>query len=127
MEWLADAWSLRAEMAHREGGKRDLEADAGYVELAYRIDSHWQVAARYDEADVEVRSAAKVRAPSLLEHEDLAVGVSYWFSPNFVLRLSYHDVDGNLFAIPGRNPKVVEKRGLSRETDLVKLGVQFSF
>lgn len=128
VEYLGDALSVRAEVAHREGGIDELEIDSAYLEVAYRIGEHWQVAARWDEADLTVgREPGRVPAPSLLEHEDLALGVNYWFSPGFVWKLAYHQVDGNLFAIPGRNPEILERQPLAAETDLVQIGVQFSF
>ena len=47
------------------------------------------------------------------EHEDLALSLNYWFNSNLVFKLSYHLVDGNIFAVPddleGIEADVVDK------------------
>lgn len=40
------------------------------------------------------------RAPSLLEHREAGVGLNYWFTPNMVVKTSYHQVTGNRFSHP---------------------------
>lgn len=37
---------------------------------------------------------------TLLEHQDLAFAVDYWFTSGFVLKAEYHRVEGNRFAHP---------------------------
>ena len=58
-----------------------------------------------------------------------ALGVNYWFGPNFVLKLSVHSVDGNLFAhLEGEELlEALAAGGLDKSTDLVIFGAQFSF
>lgn len=38
----------------------------------------------------------------------MAVDVNYWVNPHFVLKLSYLQVDGNLFAFPGEEDELLE-------------------
>jgi hypothetical protein len=71
----------------------------------------------------------EVDAPTLLEHEEFAVGLNYWWSPSFVFKLSYHHVDGNRIAGPEADElaEVAEAGLLESRTDLVLFGVQFTF
>ena len=59
--------------------------------------------------------------------EDAAAGLNYWFSPQFVVKLSYHHVDGNRFARPEEAGETLRSGGLDSHTNLVALGAQFSF
>ena len=128
VEYLSDKWALRAEAAQRDGGLGDMKVDASYLELSYNLNEEWQLAARYDQADLEIREEPeRVPAASFTEHQDIAIGVNCWLSPGFVIKTSYHIVDGNLFAIPGRNPKILSKKPLDPKTDLFQIGIQFSF
>ena len=65
-------------------------------------------------------------APSLAEHKEWAIGLNYWFNYNFVIKLSYHKVDGNIFAVPETVTEIVQD-GFEEETHLFVLGTQFSF
>lgn len=128
LEYLSDKWAVRAEAAQRDGGVGDMNIDASYLEVSYYLTEVWQLAARYDQADLEVREEPeRVPLPSFTEHEDIALGVNYWFSPGFVMKASIHWVSGNLFAIPGRNPKILQKMPLDSDTTLFQVGFQFSF
>ena len=117
-QYLDADWSVRLEATHRHGGDEDIEGDAFYLELARYLDRHWQVAARYDWSELE---AEQVETASLLAHEDWALGLNYWFNANFVIKLSYHLVDGNLYA------STEQLDDLETETRLLQLGLQFSF
>jgi hypothetical protein len=120
VEYLSDPWSLRTELAHlnEDGGA----STAFYVEAARRI-GKWQVAARHDRSDTsdETLTAAP---DSLRQHRDTSLGLDYWFAPDFVLKLSYHRVDGNRFAHPEGDALDAP---LERRTDMVVVGAQFSF
>jgi hypothetical protein len=102
-----------------------------YVELAYKLDGHWQVAGRYDVGEIDTIEfePAVVEPTKALDHEDLAAAVNYWFSPEMVIKLEYHAVDGTRFAGPG--PEIYYHNLLAgtfeTETQLIKLGAQFSF
>ncbi len=120
-------WLARSEIArHRE----DLfDTNAGYVELARRFGPHWQAAVRFDRVRATFVTNLPDEFDSLLRHDEASFGVSYWYNENLVFRGSYHRVDGNLFAHPtGQELIDAAAAGtLDDRTDLVLLGVQFSF
>lgn len=130
-ELLTDHWSLRAEGAH-QNAKEGRTIDGAYIEAAYRLTREWQVAALYNTLDAELDGVSAVdiaRAPSLLRHKERGVALNYWFTPNFVVKASYHEVDGNHFAQPEpvRVRSVVAGNALRTRTELVLLGAQLSF
>lgn len=63
---------------------------------------------------------------STLEHDELSLGLNYWWTANFVLKASFHRVDGNLFAHAHGEIAGIEGP-LDARTDLVVFGAQFSF
>jgi hypothetical protein len=128
VEYLAGPWSVRSEYT-RESVKDDLEANAFYAEVAYRIDPHWQVAGQYGRLTSDVLPVPEPAAPSLLDHEEIALGLNYWFNPHFVFKLSYHHVEGNRFAGPHPQElaEVAASGTLKEKTKLVLFGAQFSF
>ena len=130
-EHLAGPWSIRSEWGRHQGRHGlKLDIDIFYLELGYRLSSKWQLAGRYESAEVELKEVElDPVARSLLDHDELALGVNYWFGPNFVLKLSFHSVDGNLFAHPESDElfEALAAGGLEESTDLVLFGAQFSF
>jgi hypothetical protein len=132
-EYTRGPFAIRSEWGHLKNGE-DFNVDAGYVESSYRLTEHWQVAARWDQLQVELPgvnlSSLPGIFPQLLEHREAALGVSYWFSPNFVVRGSYQRVDGNRFAFPETTEQVqaaLASDTLQRKTDMILIGAQFSF
>jgi hypothetical protein len=127
-EYLTDAWSIRAEYGH-ESVIESEALDAFYLEVAYRVGRHWQVATQYGRLSEELSGVDVSRAPSLLDHRELAIGLNYWFSPEFVFKLAYHRVDGNRLASPEPQDlaETVAKGQLRTRTNLVQFGAQFSF
>jgi hypothetical protein len=132
-EYALDRFAIRSEWGHLKNGE-DFNVDGGYVETSYRIGAHWQVAARWDQLDVTLPGVNLSRLPKifpqLLEHRELALGVNYWFSPNFVVRGSYQRADGNRFAFPETSDEVkaaLASGNLDRGTDMILVGAQFSF
>jgi hypothetical protein len=132
VEYLSDRWWVRSEYLQGSGYWRESHrdrVDGSYVEVAYRVTRHWQAAVLYDEEHTHLPGVNVSLAPSLLRHEDRAIGVNYWFDPNFVIKLSYHVVDGNRFAGPDAaelGPMVTSGQ-LRDVTRLVQIGSQFSF
>lgn len=132
-EYVAGRFAVRSEYGHLKNGE-DFAVDAGYVETSYRLTEHWQVAARLDQIDVSLpgtnlSSLPKI-FPQLLEHRETALGISYWFSPNFVVRGSYQRTNGNRFAFPETSDQVkaaLASGNLDRSTDMILVGAQFSF
>jgi hypothetical protein len=129
-EYRSDRWWIRSEyMAERENP--EITQDVGYGEVAYQLTSHWQVAARYDFLDLDVTAPEFQYVPkSFYKHEDMAVGVNYWFNLNLVVKLSYHWVDGSLLANPDKLEDLLEAlltNNFDTPTQLILIGVQFSF
>jgi hypothetical protein len=127
-EYLKGAWSLRSEYAH-ETVSGDLTVNSGYVEAAYHFNDRWQAAVQYGRLTTDLPGAITSIAPSLLDHTEVAVGLNYWFSPQFVLKVSYHHVDGNRLAAPepADLPEQVRSGTLQTRTQLLHFGAQFSF
>mgnify|MGYP001563468159 CR=1 FL=1 len=127
-EYLSGQWSIRSEYAHKEV-RDDHIGDAFYVDAARRFGSHWQAAAQYGRFAAELPGVEAPVAPSLLEHEEVALGLNYWFNPAFVLKLSCHRVDGNRLAAPEADElaAVVASGRLQKRTNLLQFGAQFSF
>ncbi len=129
-EYLSDHWWIRSEyVAQRENP--ETSEDIVYCEVAYQLTSHWQVAARYEFLDIEVTAPEFQYLPeSNREHQEVAFGVNYWLNPNFVVKLSYHMVDGNRFALPDTPEDYLEAFLIGKfeePTHLILVGVQFSF
>lgn len=122
-EWLKGPWSVRGELGHHE--ETEFDTDAGYLEVAYRVGEHWQVAGRYDTTEASFVDPLPARFAATTHHDELSAGLNYWLGPNFVLKGSYHRVDGNLFAHP--RDLSATTPALDERTDLVLFGAQFSF
>ena len=120
-------WVLRSEFGRHD--EDEFNNTAGYLELSYRLDPRWQLAARYDHADAQFVEDLPETADSLLRHREAALGLNYWFDSNLVLRLSYHAIDGNLFTHPDHETLVeqVANGELDDSSSLILFGAQFSF
>lgn len=106
-----------------------VKVDAGYAELGQRFLGRFEAVLRYDRLRTDV-DGGFAAAHSLQDHEEWAVGINYWFSPNFVLKVSHHWVDGNRFARPLEEAgldEAVEGGGLEKSTRLIMAGLNFSF
>jgi hypothetical protein len=127
VEYLAKGWSIRSEYAH-ESVTDDLRANGFYVEAARRL-GRWQVAGQYGRFTSEVLGVPPPSARSLLDHEEIAAGLNYWWDPRFVFKLSYHHVDGNRFAGPEPEFLAADAASgrLETKTNLVLFAAQFSF
>lgn len=85
---------------------KDMTLNSAYFETAVRINKNWQLAGRYDwlNADFQVQGMSiPDDVSSYTEHAEWAFGLNFWISPNFVIKCSYHQVEGNFFANPGVN------------------------
>ncbi len=133
VEYAVDRFAIRGELGHLKNGD-DFNVNAGYIETSYRLFDNWQVAARWDQLDVTIPGVNLDRLPKifpqLLGHREAALGLSYWFSPNMVVRGSYHMVDGNRFAFPDTSAEVTTALTtglLEQKTNMIVIGAQFSF
>jgi len=125
-EWSRGPWEVRSEYARATGGDDDVAAQSAYVEVARRLGDHWQAGLRWDRA---YRDPEALELEETLEkHREIAATLNYWFTDGFVIKLSFHDVEGNLFAVPrieeGEHLDIDEVQGGTR---LIQLGAQFSF
>ena len=132
LEYLTDAVSIRSEYERIQKSEgKDVEVDGYYVEAAYRLFNHWQLAVLYDQQKYIVHDPVFSKlielTPSTVEHEEWAFGLNYWFTPNFVLKFSYHMVNGNLYAKPKNIIEAMMGGGLEEKTTLLLVGTQFSF
>jgi hypothetical protein len=103
LSWLSEHLEVRSEAFRKHEGEGDTAQDAetAYVEVAYRFLEHFQVAGRAEVAHYDLADPALASIPaSLRRHEELAVGINYWFNRDFVMKLSHHWVNGNRFAVP---------------------------
>lgn len=145
LEFLNDWLEVRSE-AFRKGEGREATRQAartGYVEVAFRFLGHLQAAfraerGRYHVADVVVGPNGYQIPPSLRRHDELAAGLNYWLDRNMVLKLSYHWIDGNRFAVPETPWTQATTNGTAgpgdpadlvypQRTQMVILGAQFAF
>lgn len=131
-QYLSDQWSLRVESGTL---KSELfETESSYLELARMIGERWQIAGRWDHMETSLLSVNIANFPGffrqILEHEDVALGLNYWFAPNAVVKLDYHRVDGDRFAFPSDPTAIglaILTDSLESETSMIVLGTQFSF
>ncbi|MBI2838255.1 MAG: hypothetical protein HYX75_08080 [Acidobacteria bacterium] len=127
-EYLAGRWTLRSEYRHKV--ERDvLAADAFYAELARKLTDHWQTAVRFDWSDTSPTGTNMSLDRSLLRHKELGIGVNYWFGTSMVMKLSYHYVRGNRFALPasGDSTSGTDTAPMKKVSNLFVLGTAFSF
>ncbi len=113
-EYVTDRLSLRGEWTHNGSGASS-EAGA-YAEGAWRFTPHWQAAARYD--------AMREHHDETMNghHDEAALGINYWFTRQFVVKLSAHRVHGKHFTQPDAVTGAAKDR-----TNLLMFGAQFSF
>jgi hypothetical protein len=132
-EYLDGPWSVRAEYGSLKRGQ-DFEGQGGYLEVAGRLNQHWQLAARWDTFEVTFPSTDFSTLPpffsQLLDHQELALGVNYWFGTKLVVRLSYSQVEGDRMAFLASSEDIQEllmTGELESKTNLFVFGAQFSF
>ena len=130
-EYLTGALSLRSEYQYVRNSGDDRRRSSGYIEAAYKLTNHWQLAALYDTQDWDIKDPlyqlALKKRPSLMEHEEWAFGLNYWFSPDFVIKFSYHLINGNVFARKFDLFQSIMSNDFEEKTALTTFGGQFSF
>jgi len=114
IEYATDCLSLRGEWTRNRTGEEDERA--GYLESALRLTPHWQVAARHGALQESADRSNTGR------HRETAVSINYWFTRQFVLKLSGHHVGGIHLAQPDPGTGTA-----SEHTRLLMFGAQFSF
>jgi hypothetical protein len=125
IEFADGPWLFRGEYLHVDDG--DLRTVNGYyAEAAFLLGSDWQLAARLDRTQSDLKEAAESPS-SLFRHREAAVGLNYRFNPRFVVKCSYHHVRGNQYAVPKLFEQGKTTIGLEKQTHVVVLGTQFAF
>ncbi len=122
-------WSIATEYFKRD--EDEFTIDSSYLEVAYRFTEEWQAFGRLDYTDLDFEPLGFTipqGTTTLSEHQDLTVGVGYWFDANFVLRAELHFVEGNLFAHNNKTLILDSAAGtLEADTTLFQFGASFSF
>lgn len=137
-QYNAETWSLTSEYAFRRTSVADFgpffyngKADGRsyYVQGTYRFAPQWEALVRYDAyyADNDDRNgkafAAATRPPGFTRFaKDWSVGLRFDVTPQFVLRVEAHRVDGRGFLAVQDNP---EAQALRRYWDNVMLQGSF--
>jgi hypothetical protein len=142
LEFIREQVEVRAEGFR----KRDIEA-------AVRLPYGFQVAGRAESATYELRKTTVSGTStlgttvtpytytipnSLRRHLEYAIGLNYWFNSDFVLKTSYHWIDGNRFAVPeypwnnyttdGNNTAAsLTDITYGAKTQMLLVGAQFAF
>jgi len=136
VEYGADGIMLRAEYLDFEQKDNtvdpvDLVSSNYYVEASYRFANNWQIAARYDEMDLQLVGLENLplTLQEAFRHEEVSFGLNYWLSSHFVIKASLHKVSGLRFAsIETDAPlDVIFGNQFDKNTDLIQFGGQFSF
>jgi len=128
-EYTNDALTVRSESMH-EDGVDDLHATGTYVEVSYRLNDRWQIAAEGGRLRTEFFGAVPTaETVGLTRHDDVGVGVSYWFDSNLVVKVNYLRVRGNAFAHPVAEelPGIAAAGELRSPTGVLLAGAQFTF
>jgi hypothetical protein len=131
-EYLSYHWWIRFEYLHFDKWEgKDAELNCGYIEAAFRFMQKWQIACLYNWEEL-INNIPGIQLPEivspLLEHDEWAFGLNYWFSSNFVLKFSYHHVKGNFFADPGQSLLgIILGADFNDKTELFLFGAHFSF
>jgi hypothetical protein len=133
VEYVVDRTWIRAEYVKqrdRIAAIQDRET-AYYVEAARFLTDHLQIAAQYSWFEVEVSLPQPLVAPEgLTIHEENALGLNYWVTPEFGFKASVHWVRGNLIAELAPQDFLAAYTALSSphpRTRLFQFGAQFSF
>lgn len=110
-------FSAEAFGSQEKGFERQL---AAYVEAAYFVAPKLQLAGRWEATRVELDDFGG-KSP-LLRHDEVALGLAWWFAPELVVKASVHGVKGFRFAQPARPTSLSDDRTL-----LFVAGAQFAF
>lgn len=127
VEYLTERITFRAEYA-MQSIKEESDTQAAYAEAGFMAAKRLQVAARWDWqnvslADEEIERIGGEPDSALVKHNEVALGVNWWFSQNLVVKLSYHLVNGLRFAAPGEDAG----EEVDRKTRTILFGASFGF
>jgi len=125
VEYVRSLFEIRGEAFRKSEGNshNGQKITTAYLEAAVRLPYGFQLAGRAENATYDLQddtfdvcnwtqpgappvptlncAADAYRVPnSLRRHTDLAIGLNYWLANDFVIKASYHWIDGNRFAVP---------------------------
>lgn len=139
-QYNAETWSLTSEYAFRRTSVTDFgpffyngtaDGRSYYLQGTYRLAPQWEALIRYDAyyADNDDRNgkafAAATRQPGFTRFaKDWSVGLRFDVTPQFMLRVEAHRVDGTGFLAVQDNP---DAQALRRYWDNVMLQASFRF
>ncbi|MCI5163457.1 MAG: hypothetical protein D3917_15840 [Candidatus Electrothrix sp. AX5] len=144
IEYLSPQWELRGEYLMmtknsesynddtQEFSTYEEQRNTFYLEAAYRLTEHWQVAARYEVLDYPDYNSALPPSHPFQESKEFSFGVNYWVRPNLVMKLSTTLIQGNNNVRPDdvwKNEFLEDQSDilLNEDTVLTLFGIQFSF
>ena len=147
IEYLSDQWEFRSEYFQM---KKDTwlstntddplafsdtiktQWDTFYLELAYRLTEHWQIAGRYEVLDYPDYNSYLPDDHPFQESKEFSLGLNYWIRPTLVVKCAAVFIQGNNNVRPTDVWEAEEYEDqsdivLEEETVLGLVGVQFSF
>lgn len=124
LEYATDKISVRAEGILTRGVEED---QAAYVEAAYRVTKHWQVAATYQYLNLKDPPPLAPSLASLQKSGTWGVALNYWLNPQLVWKLDYYRVSDNRAARPPDAVNVALAGTLEETTNVLIAGINFSF
>ncbi len=142
IEYLSPQWELRGEYLMMTKDSESYDDDTEefstyeeqrntfYLEAAYRLTEHWQVAARYEVLDYPEYHIELPPDNPFQESKEYTFGLNYWVRPTLVLKSSVTYIEGNNNVSPEENAHYWETKNsndLEEETVMGLFGVQFSF
>jgi hypothetical protein len=111
--------------------KADTDAGQGiesyYAEASYRFLRKWQVAAQYENSELQLTGEGASIPKTLQRHESIGLALNFWVSPEFVLKLNGYSVDGNMIARPENASLDAFLGRIDDSTGVLLVGAQFSF
>jgi hypothetical protein len=105
----------------------DADMRSWYAEASYKLTRHWQLAAQYEKSKIVLAAGDTSIPDTLLNHSSFGLGLNFWVSPEFVLKLNGYAVDKNMIARPANAGLRAALGTIDTSTGVVVAGAQFSF
>ena len=105
----------------------DADLRSWYAEASYKLTRHWQLAAQYEKSKIVLAAGDSSIPDTLLNHSSFGLGLNFWVSPEFVLKLNGYAVDKNMIARPANAGLQAALGTIDTSTGVVVAGAQFSF
>ncbi len=122
-EYVTDRIQLRAE--YGKVADPSLTTYRGFGEAAFKITSHWQVAADYDWCEFNVNILPLDKDQT--NHNATGFALNYWVSPDLVFKLNHYRVNGNGLCKPANAAQAYSLGTVQNKTKVWIFGMQFAF